>query len=84
MTAIILSLFSKGTLYMVAAAAVAGFLAWVRNTGVKAERAKQARKELAAAQDRLEMDREATEAERQAAGMTDEEASKEALKWARR
>lgn len=49
----------------------------------KKEAAKQAGKNLAAAQDRLEMDREATAAERQAAGMTDAEARAEAAKWAR-
>lgn len=48
MTALILSLFSKGTLYMVAAAAVAGFLAWFRNSTVKAERARVAKQEAKA------------------------------------
>ncbi|MER8827247.1 hypothetical protein NKH73_14255 [Mesorhizobium sp. M0938] len=50
----------------------------------KKEAAKQAAGKLAAAEDRLEMDREATEAERQAAGLTDDAARKEAEKWARR
>lgn len=52
--------------------------------GSAREKAKQAAKELAAAQDRLEMDREATAAERQAAGMTDDQARAEATKWAKR
>ena len=52
-------------------------------TGAKKERAKTMAKDLKAAEDRLEMDREATAAERQAAGMTDDEARAEALKWAR-
>lgn len=50
----------------------------------KKDRAQQAAKELAAAQDRLEMDREATAAERNAAGMTDADARAEAEKWAKR
>lgn len=45
---------------------------------------KQAVGRLAAVEDRLEMDREATAAERKAAGMTDDEARAEALKWSRR
>ncbi|RWB05478.1 MAG: hypothetical protein EOQ39_22355 [Mesorhizobium sp.] len=45
--------------------------------------AKQAARDLAAAQDSLEMNREATAAERQAAGMTDDQARSEATKWAK-
>ncbi|WP_027036512.1 hypothetical protein [Mesorhizobium ciceri] len=50
----------------------------------KQDKAKQAARDLAAAQDSLEMNREATAAERQAAGMTDDQARAEATKWAKR
>lgn len=70
--------------YIVAAAAavIAGWK--LRQSGVNSERAKQSAERLAAAEDRLEMDREATAAERKAAGMTDDEAKAEAMKWSRR
>jgi len=48
MTAFIISLFSPGTLYMLAAGAVAAFLAWFRSRTIKAERAKVARAEAKA------------------------------------
>jgi len=51
--------------------------------GAKRERDKQAAKDLASAQDRLEMDREATAVERQTTGMTDEQAKQEAAPWVR-
>jgi outer membrane murein-binding lipoprotein Lpp len=62
------------------------FLAYVRGrvTGGQRERKKRDAEKVRAAEDRLEMDREATDAERNAAGMADEEARREALKWARR
>jgi outer membrane murein-binding lipoprotein Lpp len=68
------------------AAAGAALLAFWRvyAMGQNSVKAKQAKKELAAAKDRLEMDREATVAERNAAGMTDAEARAEAEKWAKR
>ena len=50
----------------------------------KKDQAKRAAEQLAAAQDRLEMNREATAAERQAAGMSDDQARAEATKWAKR
>lgn len=66
-------------------AIVAGFSAWrLRQSGVNSERAKQTAGKLAAAEDRLEMDREATAAERKAAGMSYDEARAEAEKWAKR
>lgn len=52
--------------------------------GAKRERDKQAGKDLAAANDRLEMNREATDIERQTAGMTDDQARKEAASWVRK
>lgn len=55
----------------------------LRQSGVNAERARQATKDLAAAEDRLEMDREATDIERRFTGMSDADARKEADRWAR-
>ena len=46
--ATILSFFSPGTLYALGAVVVAGFLAWVRRSGVKAERARVAKQEAKA------------------------------------
>lgn len=73
--------------YLLAAggAVVALLIAYIKggmDTARKAE-AKQTADKLRAAEDRLEMDREATEAERKASGMTDEEARREAMKWAK-
>lgn len=66
-------------------AVVAVFGGWkLRQSGVNAERARQAREKLAAAEDRLEMHSEATTAERWAAGMSEDEARKEAMRWAKR
>ena len=48
-----------------------------------AEALKRAGEKAAAAEERLEMHREATDAERRAAGMTDKDALDEALKWRR-
>lgn len=68
------------------AGAIAGlFGLWrVYAMGQNSVKAKQAKKELAAAKDRLEMDREATDEERKAAGMSDEQAKQEAAPWVRR
>ena len=61
------------------------FGAWkIDRNATNRERAKQAAGKLAVAEDRLEMDREATAAERKAAGMTDDKARAEAMKWSRR
>lgn len=69
----------------IAGAIVAAFSAWkLRQSGVNSERARQAKEKVAAAEDRLEMDREATEIERRVTGMSDDEARKEADRWARR
>lgn len=51
-----------------------------RNAGKLAD----ARKDVEAAKDRLEMNREATAIERQVAGMSDDEARQEAMEWARK
>lgn len=72
---------------MLAAAGAIG-AAFLYRTGLKrgsaAERAKQAERDRKAREERLEMHREATDAEREAAAMTDEEARKEAMKWSRK
>lgn len=52
--------------------------------GKKSEKAKQAARDLAAAQERVEMNREATDIERQTVGQTDEQARKQAEPWVRR
>ncbi|MFE0015990.1 hypothetical protein ACFWXH_14165 [Mesorhizobium sp. NPDC059054] len=65
----------------VAAAIVAGWK--FRQSGVDAERARQMREKLVAVEDQLEMDREATAIERRTAGMSDDEARKEAMRWSR-
>lgn len=49
----------------------------------KTDTARRAAEKLAAAQDRLEMDREATDAERAARDLPDEAARREAMRWAR-
>lgn len=69
----------------IAGAIAAAFAAWkLRQSGVNAERARQAKEKVAAAEDRLEMDREATDIERRVNGMSDDEARKEADRWVRR
>lgn len=83
MTALVLSLVAKFWPYLIGGAGVLLALWKARQSGVKAERAKRALRDMAAREDRLEMDREATQAERKAAGMTDDEARKEAMKWSR-
>jgi outer membrane murein-binding lipoprotein Lpp len=88
MTEILSLLAAKATPYIIGGGAIlAAFVATYvkgRLSGAKLERQKQAAGNLAAAEDRLEMDREATAAERNAAGMTDDEARAEAMKWAKR
>lgn len=87
MTAILTLLASKAGTYFIGAAVVIGaFVATYvkgRLSGANRERAKQDQAKLDAAEDQLEMHREATEAERKAAGMTDDEARTEAAKWAK-
>ena len=71
---------------MIATAGAIG-AAFLYRSGLKkgsaAERAKQAAKDRKAREERLEMHREATDAERRAGELTDEEARKEAMKWNR-
>ncbi|WP_144224133.1 hypothetical protein [Mesorhizobium amorphae] len=65
-------------------AAAAMFVGWkLRQSGINAERARQAKARLAAAEDRLEMNREATDIEQHVAGLSEDEARKEAMRWSR-
>lgn len=88
MTALLLSVLSALWPYLVAAGAVVGALATAylkgRGEGVAKEKAKAAKRESAAKDEQLEMHREATEAAREAAALSDEQARKEAMQWARR
>lgn len=74
----------KATLAAVAAAVVAAAYRHGRQTREHDEAIRRAREQLAGANERLEMNREATEAERKARDLPDEEARREALKWAKR
>lgn len=71
---------------MASGGAVALWFAYIfgRKSGTAVAEARRERERLAAERERHEMDREATAAEKRAAGMTDEEAREEAMKWARR
>lgn len=55
----------------------------LRQSGINTERARQMKEKLAAAEDRLDMDREATAIERRISGLSDDEALKEAMRWSR-
>ncbi|PBC09208.1 hypothetical protein [Mesorhizobium sp. WSM3859] len=86
MSALLAWLLTNPTILAISAGLI-GALGWgfhQRLAGAKAERNKQAAGKLAAAEDRLEMHREATDVERQNAGMTDEQARKEAEPWVRK
>jgi len=63
--------------------AVALYVKGRRDGSAKAE-SKSLKDKLASKEEQLEMHREASAAEREAAALTDAEAHKEALKWARR
>ncbi len=65
-------------------AVAAIFVGWkFRQSGVEAERALQAKEKLAAVEDRLKMDREATDIERHVSSLSEDEARKEAMRWSR-
>lgn len=69
--------------YLIGAAA-AVFAGWkLRQSGGNAERMKQMKVELAAAKDRLEMDREAADIEQRVSDLSEDEALKEAMRWSR-
>ncbi|RWN51928.1 hypothetical protein [Mesorhizobium sp.] len=84
--AILGAIIGNKTIMAIFAAVVGGLWLYVAGgiNRAKKEAAKQAAGKLAAAEDRLEMDREATAAERHAVGMTDADARKVATKWAKR
>ncbi|MER8956455.1 hypothetical protein NKH98_27835 [Mesorhizobium sp. M0833] len=83
----ILSAIIGNKVVMTVFAAVAGGIGLYIAGGInraKKEAVKQAEAKIAAAEDRLEMNREASAEGRKAAGMTDAAARAEAEKWARR
>lgn len=83
----ILSAFAGNKTIMAILAALVGGIGLYVAGGVnraKKDAARQAAEKLAAAEDRLEMDREATDAERAARDLPDEAARREAMRWARR
>jgi len=63
--------------------AVALYFKGRRDGAAKAEN-KSLKDQVTSKEEQLEMHREANAAEREAAGMSDDEARKEAMKWARR
>ena len=82
------AILSRVWLYLAAAGAgiaalVAAYLK-ISSDATAKERAKTAQRTIAAKDEQLEMHREATKAERDAAALSDEQARKEAMKWARR
>ncbi|MER8964427.1 hypothetical protein [Mesorhizobium sp. M0633] len=83
----ILSAILGNKVVMTVLAAVAGGIGLYVAGGInraKKEAVKQAEVKVAAAEDRLEMRREAAAEERKAAGMADAAARAEAAKWAKR
>lgn len=78
----ILSFIPFEWLLALGAAAVLTIGAYFKGKG--ASKLADAKKQVEAANDRLEMHREATDIEKRVAGMSDEEARAEAAKWARR
>ncbi|MCP9233945.1 hypothetical protein NMG46_27675 [Mesorhizobium sp. LMG 17147] len=83
----ILSAIIGNKVVMTVFAAVAGGIGLYIAGGInraKKEAVKQVEAKIAAAEDRLEMNREASAEGRKAAGMTDAAARAEAEKWARR
>ncbi|TIP06661.1 MAG: hypothetical protein E5X72_00155 [Mesorhizobium sp.] len=69
--------------YVLAGLVGLGAIATAYFKGKSSEKAKQAARDLAAAQERFEMNREATDVERETVGMTDDQARKEAAPWVR-
>jgi hypothetical protein len=68
-------------------AGVLGLLGWgiaQRRSGARNERARQAQRDVKAAAERHEMDREATDIERKVRDLSDEQAKAEALRWKKR
>ncbi|CCV07964.1 conserved hypothetical protein [Mesorhizobium metallidurans STM 2683] len=84
--AILSALAGNKTIMAIFAALVGGIGLYVAGGVSRARKdaARQAAEKLTAAEDRLEMDREASDAERAARGLPDEAARREAMRWARR
>jgi outer membrane murein-binding lipoprotein Lpp len=85
MTALIAFLISNPTILAIGAGILAAAGAWMhgRVTGAAAERNKQAAGQLVAAQDRIQMDREATASASKVTSQTDAQAKAEAAPWVR-
>lgn len=82
------ALLSQFAPYLIGLAALLGGLATAyfkgRGDGSAKAETKSLRKEIDARDEQLEMHREATKAERDAAAMSDQKAREEALRWAKR
>ncbi|HWK14653.1 MAG TPA: hypothetical protein VNS02_09680 [Rhizobiaceae bacterium] len=76
----------NGLIAGIVAALVGAAVLYVKGRSDGAAKAanKSLKDKLASKEEQLEMHREANDAEREAAGLSDEAARKEALKWARR
>lgn len=61
-----------------------GIVAYFKGRNANSEKLAEARRNMAAAKEHLEMNREATAIERQVAAMAEADARKEAMKWAKR
>lgn len=79
-------LLSNPTLIAIMGGVLATLIAFLtgNSRGARRQERKQVAEKLAAAEDRLEMDREATDADRKARDLSDADAAKEAQRWARR
>ncbi|WP_406873284.1 hypothetical protein WHT83_06185 [Aminobacter sp. P9b] len=79
-------LIGNPTLLAIMGGVVAALIAFItgNSRGARLQERKQAAEKLVAAEDRLEMDREATDADRRARDLSDAEATKEAMRWAKR
>lgn len=84
MTTIITALLADLWPYIVAGIGGLLLILQQRRAGAAKERQKQAGRDIKAKDELLEMHREADEAERDAARLSDEEARRRALEWARK
>lgn len=75
---------TKGALALLAAILTAGAYRHGRKARESEEATRRAVEKLRGTEEHLEMQRESTEADRQARDLPDEEARREAMKWARR
>jgi outer membrane murein-binding lipoprotein Lpp len=78
---ILLGLLTQFWPYIIGAIGLGWAALKLRQSGANAERFKQAKRDAVAREERHEMDREATDAERKAAELSDAAAREEALKW---